>query len=51
VELQNATRDFVDAASQQVRARYNLILQKKRIDYHVGELSPNEPLIGQQDAQ
>jgi len=51
VELQNATRDFVDAASQQVRARYNLIFQKKQIDYHVGRLSPNEPLIEQQDAQ
>jgi outer membrane protein len=51
VELQNATRDFVDAASQQVRARYNLIFQKKQIDYHVGRLRPNEPLIGRQDAQ
>ena len=51
VELQNATRDFVDAASQQVRARYNLIFQKKQIDYQVGRLSPNEPLIEQQDAQ
>jgi len=51
VELQNATRDFVDAASRQVRARYNLIFQKKQIEYHVGRLSPNEPLIQQQDAQ
>jgi len=51
VELQNATRDFVDAASQQVRARYNLIFQKKQIDYHTGRLSPDEPLIGQQDAR
>jgi Outer membrane protein len=51
VELQNARRDFVDAASQQVRARYNLILQKKRIDYHVGRLDPGEPLIGQPDAR
>ena len=51
VELQNATRDFVDAASQQVRARYNLIFQKKQIDYHVGRLRPDEPLIGRQDAQ
>jgi outer membrane protein len=51
VELQNATRDFVDAASQQVRARYNLIFQKKQIEYHTGRLSPDEPLIGQQDAR
>jgi outer membrane protein len=51
VELQNATRDFVDAASRQVRARYNLIFQKKQIDYHVGRLRPDEPLIQRQDAQ
>lgn len=51
VELQNARRDFVDAASQQVRARYNLIFQKKQIDYHTGRLDPDEPLIGQQDAR
>jgi outer membrane protein len=51
VELQNATRDFVDAASQQVRARYNLIFQKKQIDYQVGRLRPTEPLIRQPDAQ
>ena len=51
VELQNATRDFVDAASQQVRARYNLIFQKKQIDYQTGRLAPGEPLIGQQDAR
>jgi len=47
VELQNAIRDYVDAASQQVRARYELLLQQKRIDYNVGRLSPNAPLLGQ----
>jgi outer membrane protein len=46
VELQNAIRDYVDAASQQVRARYNLIFQRKRIDYNVGRLSPTAPLLG-----
>jgi len=46
VELQNAIRDYVDAASQQVRARYNLIFQQKRIDYNVGRLSPSAPLLG-----
>lgn len=51
VELQNATRDYVDAASQQVRARYNLVFRKKQIDYHVGRLRSNEPLIEQQDAR
>ncbi|MFB6231696.1 MAG: TolC family protein [Salinibacter sp.] len=51
VELQNAIRDYVDAASQQVRARYQLILQQKRIDYNVGRLSPSEPLLGQPATQ
>ncbi len=46
VELQNARRDFVEAASQQVRARYNLLREKKRIDYHTGQLSPDDALIG-----
>ncbi len=44
VELRNANRDFVDAASQQVRARYNLLFQQKQIDYHVGRLDPRRPL-------
>jgi len=43
VELRNANRDFVDAASQQVRARYNLLFRKKQIDYHVGRLDPRQP--------
>jgi len=51
VELQNAIRDYVDAASQQVRARYNLLFQQKRIDYNVGRLSPNEPLLGRPATQ
>lgn len=51
VELQNTTRDYVDAASRQIRARYDLLFQKKRIDYHVGRLDPNAPLISQQDAR
>ncbi|MCS3678430.1 outer membrane protein [Salinibacter ruber] len=46
VELQNAIRDYVDAASQQVRARYELFFQQKRIDYNVGRLSPSAPLLG-----
>ena len=47
VELQNALRDYVDAASRQVQAQYNLLFQQKRIDYNAGRLSPNEPLLGQ----
>jgi outer membrane protein len=45
VELQTATRDFVDAASQQVRARYNLVFFRKQIDYHVGRLNPSASLF------
>lgn len=44
VELRNANRDYVDAASQQIRARYNLLFQQKQIDYHVGRLNPQQPL-------
>lgn len=46
VELQNATRDYVDAASQQVRAQYNVIFQRKRIEYRTGRLNPSQPLVG-----
>lgn len=45
VELQNANRDFVDAASQQVRAQYSLIFERKRVEYRVGRLDPSQPLI------
>jgi len=47
VELQNANRDFVDAASQQVRARYTLLFREKLIEYHVGRLQPMGPLFGE----
>lgn len=45
IELTNANRDFIDAASQRIRARYNFIFQKKLIDYYVGTLDPREPLF------
>jgi outer membrane protein len=45
VELQNTASDFVDAASQQVRARYTLLFRKKQIDYHVGRLTPTASLF------
>ena len=51
VELQNALRDYVDAASQQVQARYNLLFQQKRIDYNAGRLSPSDPLLNQPAAR
>lgn len=51
VELQNTTRDYVDAASQQVRARYTLLFRKKQIDYHVGRLQPSESLFTPQETR
>ncbi len=44
VELRNANRDYVDAASQQIRARYNLLFQQKQIEYHAGRFEPRQPL-------
>lgn len=51
VELQNAIRDYVEAASQQVRARYNLIYQQERIQYTVGRLDPAQPLFTPQSSE
>ena len=45
VELQNANRDFVEAASEQVRARYNLLFREKQIDFQIGRLTPTDPLF------
>ena len=45
VELTNANRTFVEAASQRIRARYNFVFQKKLIDYYVGVLNPQETLF------
>jgi outer membrane protein len=45
VELSQANADFVSAASQRVRARYNFILQKKLIDYYLGVMNPQEALF------
>lgn len=45
VELTNANRNFVQAASQRIRARYNYVFQKKLIAYYVGSLNPNESLF------
>jgi outer membrane protein len=45
VELTQANRNFVEAASQRIRARYNLVFQKKLIDYYVGVLNPQETLF------
>jgi len=45
VELTNANRNFVQAASQRIRARYNFLFQQKLIAYYVGTLNPREPLF------
>jgi outer membrane protein len=45
VELSQANADFVSAASQRVRARYNFIFQQKLIDYYLGVLDPNVTLF------
>jgi outer membrane protein len=46
VELAQANADFVQAASNRVQARYDFILQQRRIDYLRGTLDPREPLLG-----
>ena len=45
VELTNANRNFVQAASQRIRARYNYVFQQKLIAYYVGNLNPSESLF------
>ncbi|NBB72581.1 MAG: TolC family protein, partial [Bacteroidetes bacterium] len=45
VELAQANAEFVSAASEQVRARYNFIFQKKLIDYYLGVLNPQGSLF------
>jgi outer membrane protein len=45
VELAQANAEFVDAASQRVRARYDFVFQKKRIDYLRGTLDPRDSLF------
>ena len=44
VELQNARASYVDAASQIVRARYDVLFRQKLIDYYVGVLDPEQQL-------
>lgn len=45
VELAQANAEFVSAASEQVRARYNFIFQKKLIEYYLGVLNPQGSLF------
>ena len=43
--------DYVDAASQMVRARYTLVFRKKQIDYHVGRLSPSVSMFNPENSR
>lgn len=45
VELAQANADYVNAASERVRARYNLVYQEKLINYYLGVLNPQDPLF------
>mgnify|MGYP006424408595 CR=1 FL=1 len=45
VELAQVNADFVSAASEQVRARYNFLFQTKLIDYYLGVLDPSVSLF------
>lgn len=41
VELLQANRDYVSAASEHIRARYDYIYRQKLIDYYLGVLDPS----------
>jgi len=45
VELTQAQAVYVQAASNRIQARYDFVFQKKLIDYYIGRLNPNEPLL------
>lgn len=44
-EVTLARADYVAATSESVSARYNLLWQKRLLDYYVGDLEPDEPLL------
>jgi len=44
VELADANTSLAQAQSNRVRARYDLLLQKKRLTYVTGTLDPEAPL-------
>ena len=45
VELSQARASFVQAQSDQNKARFDFIFQKKLIDYYLGKLNPSEQLF------
>ncbi len=45
VEVSQARAAYVEAASQQVRAKYDFIFRERLIDYYLGILDPQQPLL------
>lgn len=45
VEVSQARAQYVEAASQQVQAKYDFIFREKLIDYYLGVLDPQQPLL------
>ncbi|HET6567443.1 MAG TPA: TolC family protein, partial [Rhodothermales bacterium] len=45
LEVAQARTVFVEAQSQQVQARYDLLFREKLIDYYLGALDPRQPLF------
>lgn len=45
VELARSRSEYVSAASGLVQARYNLLIQRKQIDYATGRLDPRQPVF------
>ncbi|MEX0747656.1 MAG: TolC family protein [Rhodothermales bacterium] len=46
VELTQARATFIEASLGLVQARYEMLFQRKLVDYYVGRLNPGEPLLG-----
>lgn len=45
VELTQAQAQYVEAASNNVQARYDFLFQGKLVEYYVGQINPSEPLF------
>ena len=45
VELTQARAAYIQAASGRIQAKFDFVFQEKLIDYYIGRLNPNEPLL------
>lgn len=45
VELTQARAQYVEAASNQAQAKYDLLFQSQLVDYYTGRLNPNQVLL------